>query len=99
MSKAIVASIMALAALGLVGGCLIVAGSGFTTSSKRGLWQVFVPAPQAYVMAGIMFAISGIAVLSLLRKIKVRVSVLIFCAAAYVGFAFAITRFLNQVLL
>jgi hypothetical protein len=53
MRKAIITSVTALCVLGMLGGCLIVSGSGFTTSSKGGEWQIFVPAPQAYIMAAI----------------------------------------------
>jgi hypothetical protein len=98
MHKALIASVTALAGLGLVGGCLIVAGSGFTTSYKRAHWQVFVPVPQAYIMAAIMFALSGIAVLWLLQQAKARSSGLVVCAAAYVGVAVVLTRLLSHAL-
>lgn len=98
MRKSLITSVIALFALGLIGGCLIIAGSGFTTSNKRGLWQVFVPAPQAYFMAAIMFALSGVALLWLLQQAKVRALGYGVCAAAYLGGAVVITRVLSHVL-
>jgi hypothetical protein len=60
--------VAALVILGLLGGSLIVAYSGFESSPKRGGPSVFVPAPQAYVMAGIMYAMGFIGLLALLRN-------------------------------
>jgi hypothetical protein len=98
MRKVIITSVTALCVLGMLGGCLIVSGSGFTTSSKRGEWQIFVPAPQAYIMAAIMFALSGIAVLWLLQQGKVRAWGYVISAAAYIGVAVVVTRALDHVL-
>ena len=98
MRKASIASVTVLAALGLLGGCLIVAGSGFTTTNKRAHWQVFVPVPEAYIMAAIMFALSGIAMLWLLQQTKLRGLGLVICAAAYIGVAAVLTRSLNHAL-
>ena len=61
-------SIAALFILGLVGGTLIVAYSGFETSPRRGGTPVFVPAPQAYIIAAAMYAMSCLAMLALLRN-------------------------------
>lgn len=66
------ASVCALGLCGLVGGCLILSQQGFTTSGKRGGWSIFVPAPQAYVMAAIMFALSALALLWVLRERRAR---------------------------
>ncbi|RFC34874.1 MAG: hypothetical protein DID92_2727744306 [Candidatus Nitrotoga sp. SPKER] len=44
-------SIAALFVLGLLGGTLIVAYSGYETSPRRGETPVFVPAPEAYAIA------------------------------------------------
>lgn len=60
--------VLALVILGLLGGSLIVAHSGFETSPTRGGASVFVPAPQAYVMAAIMYAMGFIGLLALLRN-------------------------------
>ena len=98
MRKAIIASITTLAVLGLIGGCLIVAGNGFTTSNKHARWQVFVPTPDAYIMASIMFALSGIAMLWLLQQAKLRVSGLVICATTYIGVAIVLTRSLSHAL-
>ena len=75
----------------MLGGCLIAAGSGFTASGKRGDWQIFVPAPQAYIMAAIMFVMSGLALLWLLQQMKARTLGYVFGAAAYVGVAVVLT--------
>ncbi|MEQ1515841.1 MAG: hypothetical protein ABL931_05060 [Usitatibacteraceae bacterium] len=96
MRKALVASVTSLAALGMLGGCLIFAQSGFTTSNKRGAWEVFVPAPQAYIMAAIMFALSALAVLWLLRQSKLRAPGYVLCVATYLVAAFILTRVLSQ---
>ena len=71
LGLAVKLSIAALVLLGLLGGSLIVAYSGFTTSSKTGGASVFVPAPTAYVLAAIMYAMSAIGLLALLRAKQV----------------------------
>lgn len=98
MPKALFASIAALATLGLLGGCLVLAQDGFTTSSKRGGWEIFVPAPQAYVMAAIMFALSAIAVLWLLQQTRLRPRGYLLCAVAYLGAACLVTSLLTHAL-
>ncbi len=60
-------SIAALFVLGLVGGVLVVAYSGYETSPRRGGTSVFVPAPEAYVVAAAMYGMSCLAMLALLR--------------------------------
>ena len=61
-------SIAALVLLGLIGGSLIVAHSGFETSPRRSGTPTFVPAPEAYVLAVVMYLMSCIAVIALLRN-------------------------------
>jgi hypothetical protein len=61
-------SIAALLVLGLLGGTLIVAYSGYETSPRRGGTPVFVPAPQAYIIAAAMYGMSCLAMLALLRN-------------------------------
>ena len=61
-------SIAALVVLGLIGGSLIVAHSGFETSPRRGGTSTFVPAPEAYVLAAVMYLMSCLAMLALLRN-------------------------------
>ncbi len=56
-----------LAVLGLIGGSLIVAHAGFSTSPRRGGPSVFVPAPQAYVLAVVMYGQAAVASLALLK--------------------------------
>jgi hypothetical protein len=60
-------SIAALVVLGLLGGSLIVAHAGFETSPRRGGPSTFVPAPEAYILAAIMYLLSAVAMLALLR--------------------------------
>jgi len=95
MKKAIITSVSALCVLGMLGGCLIAAGSGYTASGKRGDWHIFIPAPQAYIMAAIMFALSGVALLWLLQQVNVRVWGYVLGAAAYIGVAVVLTRTLS----
>ncbi len=65
-------AIAALVVLGLVGGGLIIAHSGFATSPKtRGVHSVFVPLPEAYLMAALMYGQSFIGMLVILRARKV----------------------------
>ena len=61
-------SVVALVVLGMVGGGLIVAYSGFGTSSKYGGPSTFVPAPQAYFLAAVMYSVSDIGMLALLQS-------------------------------
>ena len=60
--------VAAIVVLGMVGGVLIVAYSGYETSPKRGGTPVFVPAPQAYFLAAPMFGMSAIGWLALVRE-------------------------------
>lgn len=77
-------SIAALFILGLIGGTLIVAYSGFETSPRRGGTPVFVPAPQAYVIAAAMYAMSCLAMLALLRS---KTTSLLWAGFAVAGYA------------
>jgi hypothetical protein len=96
MRKLLIASVSALATLGMIGGCWVLANDGFTASGKRGQWPVFVPAPQAYVIAAILLAMSAIAVLWLLREAKLGTWACTLWGAAYLGAAFAVTRAMGQ---
>jgi predicted tellurium resistance membrane protein TerC len=60
--------VAALVLLGFIGGTLIVAHSGFETSPKRGGTSVFVPAPQAYFLATMLFCVSIIGWVALIRE-------------------------------
>ena len=74
-SVAVQVATMAIVVLGMLGGCLIVAHSGFGTSPRGGGASVFVPAPQAYVLAATMFGMSILGVLGLLQnRMATRVS-------------------------
>jgi len=79
MQKAIGTAVAALCGLGTLGGCLIIADSGFTTSSKLGALMIFVPVPQAYIAASIMFALSGVALICFLQQFGIRA----WCASLY----------------
>jgi len=96
MQNAAYASIFSMFALGLFGGCFIVAGSGFTSTGRRGAWEVFIPPPQAYVMAAIMFALSVIAMLWLLQQAKAIRRTYIIAGAAYFGAVITIIEVLTQ---
>ncbi len=60
--------VAAIVVLGMVGGALIVAYAGYETSPKRGGTPVFVPAPQAYLLAAPMFGMSVIGWVALVRE-------------------------------
>jgi hypothetical protein len=76
-------SIAAMFILGLLGGTLIVAYSGYETSPRRGGTPVFVPAPQAYIIAAAMYGMSCLAMLALLRN---RTKSLFWSAMAVAGY-------------
>ena len=61
-------SIAALVLLGLAGGSLIVVHSGFATSPRRGGTPTFVPVPEAYLLAVLMYLMSSLALVVLLRN-------------------------------
>ena len=82
--------------LGMLGGCLIVAHSGFGTSPKHGGPSVFVPAPQAYLMAATMFGMSLIGMLALLRARQLSKPAVALAAVAYCAVAVAFTGYLSQ---
>lgn len=79
-------AIMALAVLGLLGGSLIIAHAGFETSPRRGGTPTLVPVPEAYLLSAIMYAMSCIALLVLLRDRRVARTTL---ALAFGGYAVA----------
>lgn len=81
------AAVAALVLLGWIGGSLIVAYSGFATSPRRGGPSTFVSAPEAYVLAAIMYCMSVIGLLALLRNrqaswISTITALVVYCAAA-----------------
>ena len=81
-------AIMSLVVLGLIGGCLIIAYSGFATSPKtRGVSSVFVPLPEAYLMAAAMYGQSIIGMLVLLRDRKTSYSGIFLSCLGYVAVA------------
>jgi len=80
-------SIAALLILGLLGGSLIVAHSGFETSPRRGGSSTFVPAPEAYVIAVALYLMSCLALAALLREWKAAktISVAAFAACGLIA--------------
>jgi hypothetical protein len=61
-------AVAALFVVGFIGGTLIIAHSGFETSPKRGGASVFVPAPQAYFLAAMLFCMAIIGWVALVRE-------------------------------
>lgn len=84
------AAIAALVFLGMVGGCLILAHSGFGTSPLRGGPSTFVPAPLAYVLAVTMYVMSALGLLALLRARQVSTPAIAASAVIYVFVAVAL---------
>lgn len=80
--------------LGLLGGTLIVAYSGYETSPRRGGTPVFVPAPQAYIIAAAMYGMSCLAMLALLRS---RTKSFVWAAAAVTGYVLLAWIFLRSI--
>ena len=74
-------SIGALVVLGMLGGSMIVAHSGFETSPRRGGASTFVPVPEAYVIAAFLYLMSAIGLVVLLRnrKIPLRATAVALC--------------------
>lgn len=87
MSPGAQIAVAALVLLGLLGGCLIVAYSGFGTSPRRGGPSTFVPAPEAYLLAALMYAMSSIGLLALLRSRKASGLVILLAAVLYIAAA------------
>ena len=80
-------AVAALVLLGLLGGSLIVAHSGFGTSPRRGGPTTFVPAPEAYLLAAAMYGMSAIGMLALLKDRNVSrfsggIALVLYAAAA-----------------
>jgi hypothetical protein len=96
-STGLFASVCALWLCGLTGACLILSQAGFTTSGKRGESPVFVPAPQAWVMAAIMFALSALALLWMLRALRVGGVTRLACFAAHAGVAIVLVPVLARI--
>lgn len=80
-------AIAALVLLGLLGGSLIVAYSGFETSPRRGGTPTFVPAPEAYILAAVMYLMSSLAMMALLRNRNISKRAIAVALCAYVAVA------------
>lgn len=88
-------SIGALLGLGFLGGCLIVAYAGYETSPRKGGALVFVPVPEAYAIAACMYAMSILAMLSLLHTRTNRMMASIGATATYVAIAYLFVKVLG----
>jgi hypothetical protein len=89
-------SIAALVVLGLLGGSLIVAHAGFETSPRRGGTPTFVPAPEAYILAGVLYLMSALAMLALLRDRRFSRPAIVGAALAYPAAAAALVALLSR---
>jgi hypothetical protein len=79
-------AIAAIVVLG-IGGCLILAQSGFATSPKRGGPSVFVPVPQAYLLAAILYAMSAIGLSVLQRAWQASMPLIVLAVVTYLSVA------------
>lgn len=87
-------AVAAMVVLGMVGGALIVAHSGYTTSPKRGGTRIHVPAPEAYVLAAALFGMSFIGLIVLLRAQAVSRWVMAFAMGSYGVIGWLLIRWL-----
>ena len=89
-------AIMALVLLGLVGGSLILAHSGFETLPKtRGVQSVFVPLPAAYLLVAAMYGQSFLCLLVLLRARKISKIGMVLVVAGFAVAAFLLVSVLR----
>ena len=87
--------VAAIVVLGMVGGVLIVAYSGYETSPKHGGTPVFVPAPQAYLLAATMFGMSVIGWVALVRERWRSLAASAVAVLLYLAVAIALTAHLG----
>ena len=80
--------------LGMLGGSLIVAYSGFATSPRRGGSSVFVPAPEAYLLAATMYGMSAIGMLAFLNHRRASLVAMGFSLVGYAASAACLTAVL-----
>lgn len=90
-------AISALLILGLLGGSLVVAHAGFETSPRRGGTPVFVPLPEAYIMAACMYGMSFLAMLALVRDRSTSNAVSLVASAVYVAVAYALIQSIGPI--
>jgi len=89
-------SIAAMFILGLLGGTLIVAYSGYETSPRYGGSSVFVPTPQAYIIAAAMYGMSCLAMLALLRRLTTSLIWAAAVVSSYVLLAWLFSHSIGQ---
>ena len=65
-------AIAVLCALGMFAGSFVLAEGGFSHTPKRGIHSVFISGSQAYFVAAVFFAFSGLAALVLLRSAQAK---------------------------
>lgn len=85
-------SVAALFILGMLGGSLIVAYSGFETSPRRGGSPTFVPAPEAYILAAVLYLMSWLAMNVFLRDRGVPMRTYVAASATYGAIAWSLVR-------
>lgn len=91
-------SVAALGVLGWLGGSLVIAHAGFETSPRRGGTPTLVPLPEAYLVAGLMYLMSCVALLALLQDRKATGPVMAAALCAYPGLAWLGVRLLSGLL-
>ncbi len=94
LSLGVQVAVAAIVMLGMPGGSLIVAYSGFGTSPRHGGPATFVPAPQDYLLATTMYGMSAIGLLALLSNRKASPIAIAFAAVAYAAVAAGLTALL-----
>jgi hypothetical protein len=94
LNPAAQAAVAALVLLGLLGGSLILAHGGFATSPKRGGTSIFVPMPEAGLLAATLYGMSCIGLLALLRHWRASWRVQVVAWGGYVGVAVGLVALL-----
>jgi hypothetical protein len=90
-------SIAALVLLGMLGGSLIVAHGGYETSPRRGGLAVFVPAPQGFIIAAMMYGMSVLGMVALLRAWLQSRTTIAIALLLYAFLAFMFVSALGQI--
>lgn len=88
-------SVAALFVLGMLGGSLIVAYSGFETSPRRGGSGTFVAVPEAYILAAILYLMSWLAMTAILRDRGVPMGTYVAASVACGAMAWGLVRVLS----
>jgi hypothetical protein len=94
--KGAMAAVAALVALGMLGGSLVVAAGGFATRPRLGGPATFVPAPLGYLPAVLLYGMSLVGLLVLLRRRRGSRLAIGVALVLYVGCATALTWVLRS---